>query len=440
MSQTPSTAARRVLDTFRERLLSGFSWSLMSTISLQGSVLLTSIVVARLLGLEDFGIYALLVSTVMTVAGIAQGGTGLIATKFVGELLSTDAPRVGRILRMCSQFTALAGAITAALLFLLAPVVADALLGKPQVEPYVRWIAIAIVFQVVVAYQHGALQGFGAFQQISRAGIIAGLLHFGICIAGTWMGGLLGALIGFTLACASRAAIFSIILRQVCASHQISATGQIRPADWRLVWDFALPASLAGLVSLTSLWGVTVLVARQPDGLAWVAVFSVAHQLRATALQLPTLLNGVSFSVLSRLKGRGERENFRAVFWTNMAAGLSFVIALSAILGYFSREILSLFGAEFIRGENILIVLLASTLIELASTTTYQLIQSSGQMWRSFFAVTIPRDSLYITLSIPLLSTHGVLGVAIAYCAAWFLALIVIASLVISQGQKSNLK
>src|SRR5512139_2416282 len=87
MSHAAAIAARRILQTFRERLLAGFSWSLMSTLSLQGSVLLTSVIVARLLGLEDFGIYALLVGTVMTVAGIAQGGTGLIATRFVGELL-----------------------------------------------------------------------------------------------------------------------------------------------------------------------------------------------------------------------------------------------------------------------------------------------------------------------------------------------------------------
>ena len=440
MSLVPAAAVRRALQTFRERLMSGFSWNLVSAFALQGSVLLTSVVVARLLSLQDFGIYAVLISTVMTVAGVAQGGTGLIATKFVGELLGSDTARVGRILRMCTLLTGLTGAVTAVLLFLLAPVVAGDLLGKPQVEPYVRWVAIAIIFQVAVAYQYGALQGFGAFRQISRAGVIAGLLHFGVSIAGAWMGGLLGALIGFTLASASRAVIFSGALRQVCRDHHISASRQIRPEDWRLVWTFALPASLAGLVTLTSLWGVTVLVARQPDGLAWVAVFSVLHQLRLSVLQLPTVLNAVSFSVLSRLKGRGQHDIFRGVFWTNMVLGLSFAIFLVAGLVIFARDVLSMFGPGFVRGSNALTVLLVSTIIELAAVTAYQLIQSAGQMWRSLFIVTVPRDALYVTLSIVLISAHGVLGTAIAYCAAWSIALTSISLLILFRNNGATPK
>lgn len=411
-------ATRRVLHTFRERLLSGFSWSVVSTISLQGSVLLTTIVVARLLGLEDFGVYALLVGTVMTVAGVAQGGTGLIATKFVGELMASDPARVGRILRMCAVITSLTGVVTAGLLFLLAPVVAGTLLGKPQVEPHVRWVALAIVFQVVVAYQHGALQGFGAFRLISRVGVIAGLLHLGVCSFGAWAGGLTGALLGFVIASACRALIFWVTLRQECRSRHISASKHISQEDWALVWNFALPASLAGMVTLPCLWAVTVLVARHPDGLVWVALFSVGHQVRLAVLQLPTLLNAVSFSVLSRLKGMGDQAAFRQVFWSNLTMGLAFVSVVVGALSLMAGEVLGLYGPGFADGRTLLIILLVSAIPELLGSTVYQVVQSKGRMWHSLLMVALPRDLSYVALAVMLISSHALQGAGLAYLAA----------------------
>lgn len=418
MSQATAMAARRVLQTFRERLLSGFSWSVMSAISLQGSVLLTSIVVARLLGLEDFGAYALLVGTAMTVAGVAQGGTGLIATKFVGEFLGSDPARIGRVLRMCALITSLTGVIAAGLLFLLAPTVSGTLLGNPQVEPLVRWVAVAIVFQVAVAYQYGALQGFGAFRLISRMGVAAGLLHLGVCTLGAWAGGLTGAVIGFVVASACRWVLFSAALRRECRDRSITLSRHITRDDWALVWKFALPASLAGLITLPCLWTVTALVARQPDGLAWVALFSVTHQIRLAVLQLPTLLNTVSFSVLSRLKGLGEQAAFRQVFWSNLSVGLVFVSTVVGVLSLLAGEVLGLYGAGFADGQRLLIVLLLSTILELLGSTVYQVVQSKGRMWRSLLLVALPRDLTYVALAVMLIASQGVQGAGLAYLVA----------------------
>ena len=74
-------AAVQVSRVFRERLLAGFSWNVISSIALQGSVLLSTIIVARLLGVQAFGAYSVLVTTVMMIANIGQGGIGLVAAE-----------------------------------------------------------------------------------------------------------------------------------------------------------------------------------------------------------------------------------------------------------------------------------------------------------------------------------------------------------------------
>ncbi|MDP1537835.1 MAG: oligosaccharide flippase family protein [Burkholderiales bacterium] len=421
-----SNALSRLVHTFRERLLSGFSWNVLSAIALQGSVLLSSIVVARVLGLTSFGAYSILVSTVMTVAAIAQGGSGLVATKYVAEFLASEPDRVGRVLNMCRVFAMVTGACTAALVFAAAGVISGDLLGRPELAVLMRLAAAAVFFQVSVSYQFGALQGFGAFRELSRAGVLTGLGHIAFTIIGAWLGQLTGALLGFVLASAFRTAVFAYVLKTVRRSHGVPESSAVDHNEFRLLWRFALPAGLAGFVTMPCLWLVMVLVARLPDGLGLVAILSVAHQVRLAALQLPSLLNAVSFSVLSRLKGLDETLGFRRVFWSNLAMNVVFSTLVVALLILAADPVMRIYGREFAGGRWVLVLLLVSVLIEMLAMTFYQLIQSAGRMWQSLFLIGIPRDFLYLLLASQLLPTFGLIGAGYAYLAAWTFALLAI--------------
>ena len=418
---TRRTAVRRVAQVvkiFRERLLAGFSWNVLSALSLQGSVLVSTVIVARLLGLESFGAYSVLVSTVMTVAAIAQGGSGLVATKYVAEFLATEPARVGRILKMCRIVTLATGTVTAALLFAAAGIISGEVLGRPELGPQVRLVAAAALFQVSVSYQFGALQGFGAFRELSRAGVLAGLGHIAFTAIGAWFGEVTGALLGFILSSALRTAVFGYVLGKVRRAHGVPETSSLDRQDFGLFWRFALPAGLAGYVTMPCLWLVTVLITRLPDGLSLVAIFSVAHQIRLTLLQLPSLLNAVSFSVLSRLKGRNEASNFRLVFWTNLAVNLCFSALVVTALILAADHVLGLYGSKFTGGRWLLVVLLVSVIPEMLAMTFYQLIQSAGRMWQSLYMIALPRDLIYLLFAFVFLPRYGVTAAAIAYLVA----------------------
>ena len=120
---------------FRKRLLKGVLWNLVSALSLQGSMLITGAIVARIIGIEDFGIYALMMSTLMILTGVAQGSSGVVATKFIAEGLADQPQRVARVMRMCALATSASGVFCASILWASAPVIADELLRKPDLEP-----------------------------------------------------------------------------------------------------------------------------------------------------------------------------------------------------------------------------------------------------------------------------------------------------------------
>lgn len=418
MNGAKQSVALQVLRTFKERLLSGFVWNLVSTVTMQGSVLITGVILARVVSFEAFGVYAVLTTTVMTAASVAQGAVGLTSAKFVGEWLHGQPMRVARLLRICAVFTMTMGVVAATLLIVLSSFIAQDVLGKPQVTTHLRWVAVAVMFHVMVTFQYGALQGFGAFRAISRAASASGGAHLLLSCLGAWKGGLDGAVIAFAISAFLRWWFFRQALHHIAALHKIPPATKTEPEDWRLLWTFALPASLPGFLTLPCMWGVMALVARQPDGLAWVALFAVAHQLRQMVLQLPTVLNTVSFSVLSRLKGQGTIKEFWKVFWTNMGISLGISTLLVATLSWLSEPVLMLYGSSFVEGRSLLLILMLSVLPEIAGLTAYQLVQSAGRMWRSLFFIVGPRDLAYLGLAAILIPTYGLVGAGGAYALA----------------------
>lgn len=436
ISFVPSSI-RGAVGAFRAKLASGFVWNLISTFALQGSVLLAGLILARVLGLKTFGVYALATTTVMTVVGVAQGGVGIIGTKFVGEWLHAERERIGRVLHMCAVFTLATGAAAAVLLAFTAPWVGEKLLDSPGVAPALRWVSVAALFHVQTVYLQGALQGFGAFPAISVAGTWAALFHLAGSVGAAWAWGLDGAVIAFTCSAAARWWLFRNALQACCREHGIASTSASCPEDWSLIWRFALPAGLASLVTLPCLWGVTALVARQPGGVAWVGLFAVAHQLRQLVLQIPILLNTVASSVLSRLKGCNEGSTYWQVFRANLLVGVVFSIAVVLVLAAASSHVLGLYGPEFKDGQGLLLVLLLSVIPEVIGVTAYQLVQSSGRMWRSLFFIVAPRDLLYLAMAAWALPQWGLVGPGWAYLTAYTIGCV--ATLAVGLGGRQQL-
>jgi O-antigen/teichoic acid export membrane protein len=88
---------------------------------------------------------------------------------------------------------------------------------------------------------------------------------------------------------------------------------------------------------------------------------------------------------------------------------------------------LSVFGEQFTGAADVLMTLMVSAGLEAAAVAIYQIVQSKGRMWLSFFTVSLPRDVLLVTLAWWLVPQFGALGLATASAASWLVCLGVIA-------------
>ena len=406
------------------RVGSGFGWNLIGAAFNQGSTFVVSVLLARLWGLRLFGEYAMIYTTLLASAAIAQMSMGYTATKYVAETRQSDPGRAGRVLGLTGGFAVAAALLAAVLLFAAAPWIATSALGNARLAAGIRVAAIALAFTVVNGFLSGALAGLEAFRRLAKSGVAAGICFVAACWLGALGGGLLGALWGLVGAGLAQSLLLILQLRREMARQGLKTNWSGAWAERALIRKFSLPAAVGGMISMTAFWFANAALARQPQGYEAMALFTAASNWRLAVLFLPAILNVVGMAILNSHKGLRDAVRYRQMFWMNLALTLSITLLGAATVLAAGRLPLQVFGKAYAGGYSILAVLMAAAIAEAAVVAVYQLIQSQARLWASLFAVVIPRDLTIVALAYVLCPRQGAVGLATAYAVGWCLALV----------------
>ena len=173
----------------KQRLATGFAWNLLGSTFNQGSTVVVNVLLARLLGRESFGEFALVQSTLLAFSSVFQVSLGFTATRFLAEFHRKSPERAGRILGLCSLLSvcmAVAGALG---MVASAHWLASSLLTSPQVEVPLAIAAAAVALNVFNGLQAGILAGFERYREIAQVGVLAGCTYVAVCVmAGSALG------------------------------------------------------------------------------------------------------------------------------------------------------------------------------------------------------------------------------------------------------------
>lgn len=409
----------------------GVFWNLLGTIFSQGSMFLTAIVLARVLGKEVFGEFGMIQSTLLTVTSIAQLATGVTATKYVAEFREADKERAGRVLGLCSVMTVATGIAATIMLLIGSPWLSEHVLAAPRLATSLGISAAFILFSVMNVYQVGALAGLESYKSITLYGAVLGVVHLVLCGLGALLWGLEGAVGGMAISALMRWTAYAAVLRREMDKQGIRINRHASLQEGRVLYKFALPAALTGLTSMPAIWMGNAFLVRQSDGYAQMGVYSAANNIRLLLLLLPVLLNNVGMSVLNNKFGSKDGEGYRGLFYANAKVTAVLAIGGAVVMMAFSSVIPGLYGMEQSSASDKLILILSLAIIpEALSVSLYQLIQTREKMWLSLFLVALPRDLTMIGLAALLIPLWGGIGWAAAYALGWLVAFAVIVFLV----------
>lgn len=421
------------------RLRTGIAWNFVAVFFNQGSTLAINILVARFLGRETFGEYAMIYSTLVVISTIAQLSTGYTATKYVAEFRTVDKEKAGRLLTLCFLVSTVSAAIGASALLWASPWLAGVALRAPHLALGLKLGSAFLLFSTINGYQMGALAGLEGYRGLAKAGIASGLTAILGVSLGAYFYGLNGAMIGLAVTALIRCFLHNVWLRAELSRQGFGLRFDGLGSEGSILYRFALPVAIMTYLSFLTMWIANLLLVRRPGGYTQMALYGAATSIRLLVLFLPNVINNVGLSVLNNERGKGDLCRYREVFRTNVAMIFFAVVVPAVLLVISGNLILGIFGRSFQEGYPVLVLLLLSTIPEGLSMGLYQLIQSQEKMWLSFALIVIPKEAVFVTLAYVLTSQSGAYGLAGAYLAAAALGLVSHSLIVLHLSRKENL-
>jgi O-antigen/teichoic acid export membrane protein len=438
MAKNDGTLLASPLVSLRSRLQTGIFWSLISAIFNQGSTFVVNIIIARLLGRETFGEYAIVQSTLLTVSVMSQLYAGPTATKYVAEFSSIDKEKTGEICGLLSVLAAAMSFIAAVALLICAPWLASHVFKAPHLTLTIRIGIGLLFFNSLNSYQMGALAGLQSYRSLAKAGTVSGLVYLVVCSISSWLWGLNGAVAGLTISAWFQWLILNRYLKTELANHNIAIRYNGILKTRAIILHFSLPNVIGGLLVAPSVWLSNAFLARTPDGYSQLALFNVALNFKTLIMLFPTNVTNVGMSLLNNYKGIGDERSYREAFWANVGICGASTLVGGGLIILFSPMLLAMYGKGFRAAYPVICILALSSLISSLVISANQGIQSRGKIWLSLIMIILPLCITLVWSARLLTPSYGAVGLGAAYVAGDLVNLLMTCALILHLGVSVN--
>ena len=275
-----------------------------------------------------------------------------------------------------------------------------------------------LFFTTVNSYQLGALSGLEAYKSLALAAGISGAITFGSAIAGFHWFGFTGAIAGQSIGSACRYLLHKKILKGECRRAEIVPTRGGAAGQASALFRFALPSAMAGYTLIPATWLASALLFRQYHGASEVALYTAALTFKNVLLFLPNTITAVTLSVINHTKATTSIYRYLRLYLYNIALVSGVILLCGIPFLLFGTTLLKAFGRDFSAGHSVLSLLTLSAVADGITLAAYPLFHSQGRMWLSFWALAVPRDTIFVALAYYWVPKLGALGLAQAQLAS----------------------
>jgi len=355
-------------------LLGNLGWRLFSAIA--------TISIARILGPRGFGELGMVRSTVQMFSVYAGFRLGNTAAKYVSEYREENPLKAARILRLTLMVSAVLCGVVSIVLLVSSHFLAVNVLLNETMTAAVAIGAFMLFFVSFGDVQGAALSGFENFKGIAKTNIIRGLLTPIVCIPLTLLLGIEGAIIGLTIV----AALVTVLLYRHTKRSMRAAkfSENVKAAEtWQetsVLWRFALPGFLSGVLTSALLWTGRIILTRQEAGYTELGLFTAADQWRIMVLFIPAIISRVILPIISSSLHRSDQE-MRESIGIQVQATAMIALPMTLLLIGFSEPLAAIFGKQFAGTEKIIPVLMLSVYFAAINQSIRVIYDGVGRRW-----------------------------------------------------------
>jgi len=374
---------------------------------------IASVVVARFLGPEKYGVYSFVIWFLSMVGLLVNLGIPTTMTKYVSEYWGRkDFSAIGSILSRLLRFELLAGVVVSLLLFFLAPFIAR-WYNNPDLSLYLKVASLVILPLGLMWFYNGLFCGLQRYDLIAKINLLVSPVTLIIILLVLYFGGRIEWLVGVS--------VVANLLLVGCYLY-LKRMKFIFIQKGTSTYDFGgklfkFSASVFVVVLLDAIiW--------ERFGIFFLSIFSTSTEIAfynvafilssRTMILLPGALTGILLPAMSEVYGGGNKEELARVHAnsTRYLAMLSFPLCLGGIA--IARQLFPvLYGPSFQPAAFIFCILLLGGTVGSIATSSSSLLYGA-ELQRIVVRVGIFSALLTLLVSWFLVPIFGAKGAAFA--------------------------
>ena len=371
------------------------------------------IVIARMLGAELFGLFMLGFTIIIMANLLSRLGLECGVTKHVSLFNGvSDRPRMKGAIVQSLKFSILAGIIVSLVFFFASGFISIHIFKKPQMEQLLKLLIISLPFLSFTIIVLAATRGFqimkywtcgmSIFLPMVNLLLVVLFVHLGFRIK--------GVALAYLIATFMTSILSVIFLRKVFPDFwDIKAI-----PETRMLLRFSIPLLIVLYFNFIIKWTDTLML----GGFKLSEDVGIYNGAMRTALLTSMILMSFSaiFSpMIADLYNRKESQKIENLF--KITSKWIYTVSLSSfiLLVFLAKEILAMFGQEFIAGWIVLVVLSMGQLVAAAAGPVGVVLTMTGRQDFMMYN-TVGVCIFNIILNLILIPLYGIIGAAVASC------------------------
>lgn len=393
---------------------------------------LTNIIAARVLSQDTFGEFSMIRNTISMIEGVISGTLNSPTVKLVAET-SHNKGNFSRVVKSLFIINLAISIALSILIFIFAPYLVETFFIGQESMIYGLYVGIIILITTTLS---GLIQnifiGMEEYKKLAKLSIYISLISFPLVLVFINYFGLYGALFGVALYFFLDFAIKYFLFRKINTFTKNSIDFQFLLRESKKLLLFSYPLLASVILSSISFWYARVIIV-ESEGFSSIAIFDAAFQWLTVIMIITGATTSVVLPMFSKNIQRGKEKEFNKILLVNLFVNFSITVVFASIFILFSKDIMSLYGKDYIDGYKVLQTLSITAIFFSLSSIMNKVYISKGRTKEITFVTLISVTCLLLLLKFKIF--NGLIGLAYSFMIFYLLNFILYISIYLKNSQ-----
>lgn len=319
------------------------------------------IIVAKILGVESFGVF-MLGLTIITIAGIiSRLGLEIGVVRYVSLYNGIkDKARIKGTIVQSLKCSFVTSALVGVVLFFTAELLSVKMFKKPELEPIIKLLSFSIPFLSTALVALACTQGFQIMKyMVYGKNIFWPLSNILLVISLSWAG---LKLRGVAIAYVMSVFLTCILSVYFLTRSLLSIRHVVAIRETKKLLRFSIPLLTVAFFGFLILWTDTLMLGAFRSS-EEVGIYNVAIRTALLIFMILASFNSIFAPVVANLYNKGEMQKLSGLLKSVTKWTFTICLPIFLLMALLSKEIMAIFGQEFVGGCTPFIILAFAQLV-----------------------------------------------------------------------------